>query len=59
MRSVIRWMAAQPANVDDSAFAQARALLDRVERRDIYVSVFETLFRNERVRRSLDRVWLR
>lgn len=35
-----------PAYADDARFKQAVALLERVERRDVYRVVFETLYRD-------------
>jgi hypothetical protein len=39
-------MAALPAYANDERFVKALALLERVERRDVYRVVFETLYRD-------------
>jgi HD superfamily phosphohydrolase len=46
--SVVRFRATEPANVNDADFRAALDLIERIERRDVYKAVFESLFRNER-----------
>jgi HD superfamily phosphohydrolase len=50
--SVVRFRATDPANADDPDFRAALDLIERIERRDVYKAVFESLFRNERATRQ-------
>ncbi len=45
--SVVRWMGNQQVHREKASFQVALRLIDRVERRDLYAKVFETLFRNQ------------